>query len=73
MVIALAVFLPLMGAFVTVWLSRRNPGASLLLSRLFLLAGLASALVISVHLDAWNFSPPETQSMVLNTGVGATP
>ncbi len=72
MVIALAVFLPLLGAFISVWLSRKKPALSVIVSQLFLSGGLLSTVLLSIKLHAWNLKDLGN-SIVLHTGVGAPP
>ncbi len=72
MVTALAVFLPLLGAFLTAWLTHRNERLSLLITRLFLLAGLAAILVIAARLGAVTDGGLEN-TMILRTGVMTPP
>jgi formate hydrogenlyase subunit 3/multisubunit Na+/H+ antiporter MnhD subunit len=72
MVIALAVFLPLLGAFLSVWMAHRKPGLSLLVSQLFLAGGLISTIILSLKLDAWSLRNLG-ESIILRTGVGAPP
>ncbi|MBD3278973.1 MAG: hypothetical protein GF388_11795, partial [Candidatus Aegiribacteria sp.] len=67
-----AVFLPLLGAFACVWISRKNSAVSLAVSRLILAAGLAATVLVSLHLGAWNLRNLSA-SLTLNTGVGAPP
>ncbi len=72
MVVALAVFLPLLGAFISVWLSRRKPALSIFVSQLFLTGGLVSTVFLSIKLHAWNLKDLGN-AIVLQTGVGAPP
>ncbi|MFO8184168.1 MAG: proton-conducting transporter membrane subunit [Candidatus Aegiribacteria sp.] len=72
MVTALAVFLPLLGAFLSVWLTHRRPTASLFVSLLFLAGGLASTLILSLELGAWDMKELGA-STILRTGVGLPP
>ena len=72
MVVALAVFLPLLGAFVSVWLTRKKPAMSAVVSQLFLAGGLFSTVLLSIRLGAWSFNDLGS-SVILRTGVGAPP
>ena len=72
MVIALTVFLPLLGAFIGIWLSRKNPVLSASISQVFLLGGLVSAVFLSIKLNAWNLKDLGS-SLLLRTGVAAPP
>ena len=69
---AAAIFLPLLGAFACVWISRKSSAVSLAVSRLILAAGLAATVLVSLHLGAWNLRDLSA-SLTLNTGVGAPP
>ncbi len=72
MVIALAVFLPLMGAFATAWLAHRSTSISLAVSRVFLLGGLGALIALSIQLEAWDLGDLH-RSVVLHTGVMEPP
>jgi len=72
MVVALAVFLPLLGAFTSVWLSHKKQGLSVIVSQLFLAGGLISTVLLSIKLNAWSFNDL-SNSIILRTGVGAPP
>ena len=72
MVVAVAVFLPLLGAFTTAWLSHRSTRVSLAVSRLFLLGGLAAAVILSLQLGAWDLRDLH-ESVILRTGVMGPP
>lgn len=70
--IALAVFLPLLGAFVSVWLAKKQPDLSVIVSQVFLAGGLISTVFLSLKLHAWTFMNLG-ESIILRTGVGAPP
>ena len=72
MVKALAVFLPLLGAFVNAWLPSKSPRASRFVSYVVLVAGLLASVVLSIRLDAWDLKNL-SDSVILSTGVGAPP
>jgi len=72
MVKALAVFLPLLGAFVNAWLPGKHSAASRIVSYLFLAAGLSATVLLSIQLGAWDLSDP-ANSVILRTGVGEPP
>lgn len=72
MVVALAVFLPLIGAFLATWLSHGRPGLSLAVSRLFLLGGLAAVVVLTLRIGAWEMEGLEG-SVILRTGIMEPP
>ena len=72
MVKALAVFLPLLGAFINAWLPGKSPKASRVVSYVLLTAGLTAVVVLSLQLDAWNLNDL-SNSVILRTGVGNPP
>jgi len=72
MVKALAIFLPLLGAFINAWLPGKNPRASRIVSYLLLSAGLAAVVMLSIQLGAWNLNDL-SNSLILSTGVGTPP
>lgn len=69
---ALAIFLPLLGAFIAVWLCHRSTSLSLAVSRLFLLGGLAALVFLTVEMGVWDRGGL-TSTAVLHTGIMAPP
>jgi len=72
LLIAFAVFLPLLGAFVSVWLVKNRPRHSVIVSQIFLAGGISSTVFLSLKLQAWSFTDL-ARSAILKTGVGAPP
>jgi formate hydrogenlyase subunit 3/multisubunit Na+/H+ antiporter MnhD subunit len=72
MVKALALFLPLLGAFVNAWLPEKHAALSRIVSYLLLAMGLSATITLSVQLGAWDLSDP-ANSVILITGVGEPP
>jgi len=72
MVKALAVFLPLLGAFVNAWLPGKHPKASRFVSYIILTAGLGFVVMLSLQLGAWNLEDL-SDSVIFHSGVGVPP
>ena len=72
MVMAAAIFMPLLGAFINAWLAGKNGKLSKLVSYIALAMGLAAMVTLSVQLGAWNMHGTDN-SVILSTGVGEPP
>ncbi len=72
MVKALAIFLPLLGAFINAWLPGKSPKASRAVSYIVLTAGLVAIVMLSIQLNAWDLQNL-SDSVILTTGVGSPP